>query len=165
MDFEGKIEERELNPEHVFIASLIAGFNELGLSNQAIVNRASKRVGKYLAMLAEVKNPPRIDKNEDLELQHRKIIETLNSTSPISSDVKLEKMDDNFVVKIRSSKCKFCPKGVGEAELTEGTICPFPGIVEEFVNYFSEKKVELTRDQYRALQKENDWCIIKYKEI
>jgi len=164
MDFEEKIAERELNPGHVFIASLLAGFNEFGMLNQGVVNLASKRVGKYLAMLAEVKNPPRIDKNEDSELQHRKIIESLNSASPISSDVKLEKVGDNFVVRIKNSKCTFCPKGVGEAEL-EGTICPFPGLIEEFANYFCEKKVKLLREENRALKKENDWCVIKYKAI
>jgi predicted hydrocarbon binding protein len=162
MGFKENIEERKLNVEDVFVASFLAGLNEFGILNQAVMNIASRRVGKYLAMFEEVKNPIKINESKGIEEQCEQALTSLNSTLFISSDINIEKEYDNIVVKIRNSKCKFCPKGVGEAEL-EGTICPFPGLIEEFINHFCNKKVKIMRVDNKILRKEDDWCVMKYE--
>jgi len=161
MGFKESIEERALNANNVFIASFLAGLNEFGILNQAVMNIASRRAGKYLAMFIEAKNPIKVDESKDIKEQCEQVLAFLNSILSIS-DVNVEKEYDSIVVKIRNSKCKFCPKGVGEAEL-EGTICPFPGLVEEFINHLCSKKVKIMRVDNKILKKEDDWCVMKYE--
>lgn len=55
MGFKESIEERDLNADDVFVASFFAGLNEFGILNQAVMNIAARRAGKYLAMFEEVK--------------------------------------------------------------------------------------------------------------
>ena len=64
-------------------------------------------------------------------------------------------------IAILSMGCKFCPKGVGEAEL-KGALCPYPGLVEEYVNGFLEagEKVKLLSINRRQLRKIDDQCYI-----
>lgn len=162
MGFKESIEERDLNADDVFMTSFLAGLNEFGILNQAVMNIASRRAGKYLAMFEEVKNPLKIDESKGVKEECEQVLASLNSTLSISSDINIEKEYDNIVVKIRNSKCKFCPKGVGEAEL-EGTICPFPGLIEEFINHFCSKKVKIMRVDNKILSKEDDWCVMKYE--
>jgi len=157
MGFKESIEERALNANNVFIASFLAGLNEFGILNQAVMNIASRRAGKYLAMFIEAKNPIKVDESKDIKEQCEQVLAFLNSILSIS-DVNVEKEYDSIVVKIRNSKCKFCPKGVGEAEL-EGTICPFPGLVEEFINHLCSKKVKIMRVDNKILKKEGPFYI------
>jgi hypothetical protein len=162
MGFKENIEERSLNANDVFVASFFAGLNEFGILNQAVMNIASRRAGKYLAMFEEVKNPMEIDGSKPVKEQCEQILTSLNSVLSVSTDITVEKEYDNIVVKIKNSKCKFCPKGVGEAEL-KGTICPFPGLIEEFINHFCSRKVKIMRVDNAILKKEGDWCVMKYE--
>lgn len=162
MDFKEKIEERSLDAKSVFVASFLAGLNEFGVLNQAVMEIASRRAGKYLAIYMEEKGLTKIDKSKNFEEQVKQLLMSLNSKLSISTDIIVEEKDNNLLVKIRSSKCKFCPKGVGEAEL-EGTICPFPGLIEEFINYFCNKKVKVASKNNKIVRKEDDWCLTEYK--
>ncbi len=163
MDFKEKVEEKSLDAKSVFIASLLAGLNEFGMLNQAVMKIASRRSGKYLAMCAQEKGNIEIDKNKSLKEKVEYLLTLLNEVLFISTDVKVEEAGgDSVIVKIKTSKCRFCPKGVGGAEL-EGTICPFPGLIEEFLNQFLDQKVKVSTENNRILWKEGDWCNTKYK--
>jgi len=162
-DFKEKISERKLDAESVFAASLLAGLNEFGMLNQAVMKIASRRSGEYLAKCAKEKGSIEVDKSKSLKEQIEYLITLLNNVLVISTDVKVEEGDDDSViVRIRTSKCRYCPKGVGGAEL-EGTICPFPGLIEAFLNQFLDKKVKVTPENNKILWKEDDWCTMKYK--
>ena len=68
--------------------------------------------------------------------QCRSALAHLNAELTITldpADLYVEEEGEQFVVKIKTSQCRFCPKGVGEAEL-KGTLCPFPGLIEEFLH-------------------------------
>ncbi len=156
MGFEEKVKDRELNAENVFIASFIAGLNEFGVLNQAIVDFSAERAGRYLVdyMKAVGCNP-----GGDVE----KVLNKLNEELRIGR-VKVEKENGKVKIKIFSSSCRFCPKGIGEAEL-EGTLCPFPKLIESFMNGLCELNFKL---EYQGLErcplvKEGDFCIISYE--
>ncbi len=163
MSFEEKLEKADLDANSVFIASFMAGLNEFRLLNQGVVDFATRRTGKYLARLVKYKKPIEIDLSKPVEDRCKKVIvETLNGILKISDEVEVEKAEDDVVVRIKSSGCGFCPKGVGEAEL-EGTICPFPGLIEEFVRHFCKKDFRRKRVNGKILNKEGDWCKIIYE--
>ncbi len=162
MSFEEKLEKTDLDVNSVFIASFMAGLNEFGVLNQAVVDFATRRTGKYLAKCMDKRKPIEIDDNKPVEERCKKVIEILNGILKISDIVEVEKAGNDVVVKIKTSGCRFCPKSVGEAEL-EGTICPFPGLIEEFVRHFCKKDVRIKRIDGKVLNKEDDWCKIAYE--
>jgi hypothetical protein len=157
-----KIRERELRPQHILVASILAGLNEMGMINQASVNVASRRAGRYLAdytkatgrsgLAAEI-----VTRAEKI----RALVEKLDELLELGTRVRLGATTQGIEIAIISMGCKFCPKGVGEAEL-KGALCPYPGLVEEYVNGFLEagEKVKLLSINRRQLRKIDDQCYI-----
>ena len=165
MGFIESIKQRNLKPENVFISSYFAGLNELGILNQAVVYLAGRRVGRYLATYCkEQGNLESIIPGNDEVEQYRYALERLNTDLLITldlTDVCLDEKEDYFNVKIRNAKCRFCPKGVGEAELT-GTLCPFPGLIQDFLSTIVGKDIGLIKVKNKSLVKDGDWCKIRY---
>jgi hypothetical protein len=82
---------------------------------------------------------------------------------PIALKHDIVSEEECVVLKITSSTCKLCPKGVGAAEL-EGTLCPVPGMVEEIINTFMlPEKVKLVLIERNVLAKIGTECVMKFK--
>jgi len=124
-----KIEARQLKPHEVSVAALIAGFHELGLLNQAGVFQATQRAGKALAQYAKATGRKASSLLEAAQL--------LNQLTPLAVDVQFSGNEKELVVRINAETCKYCPKGVGGAEL-EGNLCPYPGLILGFLSEFLE---------------------------
>ncbi len=156
-----KVEERELNAGNVFMASFLAGLNELGVLNQGVVNISSSYAGEVLSRYAIVMGF-KISPDTSPEEQIREAINFLNENLKIGT-LSVEFSENSFLVKISSSKCRFCPKGVGGAEL-EGTLCPFPKLIEKFLSETCHVNVSLIPEglENRVLTKQEGFCIIKY---
>ncbi|MBN2191269.1 MAG: hypothetical protein JW751_00495 [Polyangiaceae bacterium] len=161
------IEARDLGPEQIFSASLIAGLNSFGILNQAVVCSATRQIGKDLAEyyfacnpLAEVMPNARGMSTIDA---CRKAIDVLQSLLRISEEIECGEDGNSVVVRVRASRCRYCPKGVGRAEL-KGTLCPFPTLIETFVNTLSNRTVitVFKEDSMPLLKKDGDWCMIRY---
>ncbi|MCD6427093.1 MAG: hypothetical protein J7L03_03190 [Caldisericaceae bacterium] len=152
------IESRKLDPETVFFASFMAGLNEFGILNQMVMNFAGKTSGGYMAKYFKACYP------EETERTLPEIAIFLNDKLNISGkDFATFETDGKLTVKIRTDKCRYCPKGVGSAEL-EGTICPFPGIIEGFVNEFSRSKIKVSPVNGKLLNKEEGFCVITFEK-
>ena len=155
-----KIEDRSLRPYHIMVASLFAGLNEMGMLNQASVNVASRRAGRYLSEYASAKGGvEKISRDASRNEKVQALVKVLDTMLELGTRVKVGVTPDDVEIAIVSMGCKFCPKGVGEAEL-KGALCPYPGMVEEFVNSFlpPEEKVKLASIDRRQLRKQGDSC-------
>lgn len=166
--FQENIEKRALNAESIFFASFIAGLNSFGILNQAVINMASRRAGKHLARLAELTDFSESNMQECASMSGEekfgKSVKLINKVLPISKDIEMKQDNGNIIISIRNSTCKFCPKGVGEAEL-QGTLCPFPSLLESFNNeLWKSEDIQLIKERAIPLMvKEGDWCIFKYR--
>lgn len=162
-EFEKRVEHRKLESVNVFCASLLAGLNEFGLLNQGVMDFAARGVGRKLADLANIKGLLDKQTNGTLAEKCKTIALKLNDMLKISK-ISVNEKDNKVSIGIQSDLCKYCPKGVGGAEL-EGTICPFPGLIEEFLNAFLDEKVKLVGigTENKPLIKEGDYCTSYYE--
>ncbi|OMH40856.1 hypothetical protein [Desulfurobacterium indicum] len=162
MGLEEKIKEQDLKAENVFVASLLAGLNEFGILNQGIINLTGGRIGDFLFQFAKVKGFA-ISPFLSLEEQVKKAIVFLNERLRIGK-VFVEFAGEDFFIKVYSSSCRFCPKGVGEAEL-EGTLCPFPKIFERFLELSCRNGIVVVPEDIdmKTLVKREGFCVIHYR--
>ncbi|WP_457568353.1 hypothetical protein [Desulfurobacterium sp.] len=95
----------------------------------------------------------------------KKAVEFLNHQLEIGN-VDVDFAGDDFYLKIASSSCRFCPKGVGEAEL-EGTLCPFPTTIERFLEKACCNGIVVVPEDIdmKVLVKQNGFCIIHYRHV
>ncbi len=166
MGFEEVVIERNLNKWNVLVASLIAGFDRLGVLSQAVVNKDMQVVADKLARFFKVKgNVPQVDPSASFEENLRRIIEFLDRELELAGESSVEAEGDQLTFKVVGSTCHFCPKGVGEAELP-GTACPYPALIMEFANKFlpDDQKVEVVQQGRNYLKKEGGVCRIIFKK-
>jgi len=167
-DIKRNIESRNLGPEQIFAASLIAGMSSFGILNQAVVSAAADKMGEDLAEYYKARNPSEADSlsrvaDTGVVATCKKSLNILQSMLGISGEISCSENNGIVYLKIRNSKCRYCPKGVGRAELS-GTLCPFPSLIEKFVNILNNRSVinVLKEKAMPLLTKEDDWCIIRY---
>jgi len=167
--FQENVIKRELDTESIFFASFLAGLNLYGILNQAIVNKASERAGVHLAKFAgldEVNGYGTDDVSKLSALEKfEKSVEVLKKMLFISKNIEVIHRGEGTVIAIEAGTCRFCPKGVGEAEL-KGTLCPFPALMKSFSNeYWGTDIVELYKERAKPiLVKEGDRCVFEYRK-
>ena len=159
------IEARNLSPENIFIASFIAGISSFGILNQAVIAMAARQIGKDLAEYYSVTKSETPDSKAAVIDNCRSSIEMLQSLIHISDEITCNDDNDIILMKIQASTCRYCPKGVGHAELS-GTLCPFPTLIEKFINTLNDKELikVLKERAVPLLKKVDDWCLIRYIE-
>ncbi len=165
MGIEEKARERQLKATNIFIASFIAGLNEMGLLNQANVLWASRRAGRSLSECARLRglmNQAPADVYEKAKFFLEKLVEMLDLA--VRKEIKLE--GDILSIKIYKNTCKFCPKGVGGAQL-EGTLCPYPGMMHEYLKKLLEGQatVEMVTHERAPMVQDDEGCHIAFKII
>ena len=148
-----KIERRQLKPHEVGVAALIAGFHELGILNQAAVFQATQRSGRALAEYAKLVGKVPSNPLEALNL--------LNELTPLAVEVTFSQDENAVTVRINTETCKYCPKGVGGAEL-EGSLCPYPGLILGFLSgFFQGAKIQFF--ERKPLRKVGKECEMVFK--
>ncbi len=151
------IKERELGLHCSLFATFMAGFNEFGILNQAVMNSASRRAGDFIAEYLKWVRP------DSIPTTFAGLLERLNRELSISKGFVVDERGRRFSIRILTDRCRYCPVGVGGAEL-EGTICPFPGLFESFINgVFGGNRVKLIPVNRRFLNKEGGFCNIVYE--
>ncbi len=150
-----KIEERGIDKNTVLFAAFIGGFDKFGL-NQGEVLLVSKSAGEKLAHYYNV-----YGKTAGYDI--KSVIEFLNAELAISRNTVVEDNNDFIAVKIETGSCRYCPIAVGDAEL-KGTACPFPGLIEGFVNRALQRKA-IAYDRLSGVKKDGTYCNMKFKKI
>ena len=151
----------ETKPENIIMTSFMAGLNEFRILNQSLVNLAGKHSGHSLAIYVEELETDELFNYDDPVIQFEKIIDKL--TSLLSVSIKIEHRDNELEIVIDRKTCHICPHKFINQEL-KGTLCLFPSIIEEFVNYFWNYSIVLSREyNFPYLKSNEDMCIIRYK--
>ncbi len=137
------VKQRHLTPQHIMCATALGELANEGALNQGNALLAGRVAGRNLAeyvkgLAEEAGEEPPSTPAEAAEM----VIKLIN----LSDDYRVEPEEKGFVVGIRTNMCKFCPKGVGGAEIP-GTVCPFPGVIEAFVSDLLGKKVKVLLKQ------------------
>jgi len=145
------VKERNLTILHVIMTSIMGQLADLGLLNQGSTNLIGLGVGQRLGRY--FKEAGILLPENDVEAV-KKILELVD----VAEFLLVEKLsDESLLVRIKSDKCKYCPKGVGGAEIS-GTVCPIPYLIESTLTSYTGKKYSI------ALWKKNKSSIVIKKE-
>ena len=159
--------ERHLMPFHIVCATSLGELATEGALNQGNALLAGKAAGLNLAQY--VKELAK-ETGEVLPSDPAQAAEVLIKLIRLSDVYEIEKISDNrFVVKIKTDQCKYCPKGVGGAEIS-GTVCPFPGVIEAFVSDVTGRKISVILKEMdekgvkkTPLLKKNGFCVMEFQ--
>lgn len=153
--------DSKIRPENIILSSFMAGLSEFRILNQSLVNLAGKHAGQSLARYTDELGADELHDCEDPALQFNKIIDNLCSLLRVSIDANFS--NNELEISIDRSTCNICPHKFMKKEL-KGTLCLFPAIIEEFVNYFWGHSILLSReDNFPYLKTHDNQCIIRYK--
>nr|MDO8046060.1 hypothetical protein [Candidatus Baldrarchaeota archaeon] len=145
------VKERNLTLLHVIMASFMGQLADLGLLNQGSANLIGLGVGQRLGRY--FKEVGILLPENDVEAVKR-ILELAD----VAESLSVEKLsDENLLVGIKSDKCKYCPKGIGGAEIS-GTVCPIPYLIVSTLTSYTGKKYSI------ALWKKDKSSIVIKKE-
>ena len=149
------VEERGLTPCHAFFATFLAAFNEVGILTPGTVKFVTERAAdvlyEYMKAMGYVKEGMTPEQLVD------SVLRALDW-----GEWSVEREDSELHVKVVTSKCRYCPKGVGRAMLP-ATVCPLPGLLEEMLKRAGhEARVESEKEGkgLRLVRKEDDTCHI-----
>ncbi|NOZ89085.1 MAG: hypothetical protein GXO15_04085 [Crenarchaeota archaeon] len=161
-----KVVERGLSPCHAFFACILASLAEINALNQAVANfmakKAAPKIHKYLTAMGKL----HVTGNTPVE-RLESLVKQLNEALEISPEavVKTEP-DGTILVGIGGGRrCRYCPKGVGEAQIP-GTACPFPRLIEHLARLEGidlELVIQRVNGHFEEVRREDKLCWIKYR--
>lgn len=135
-----EVHRRGVTPLHAFIAFLLAALREFGVINYGVVQEVTRKVGEKMAAV--------YGRTDDSHESIRRIAELLEV-----GEFEVQSNGSKTVFRLKSSTCRFCPKGVGGLELP-GKLCPFVGLLAGFSG---TKSTEARR--------EGSYCVIEYEGL
>ena len=162
MDLKSTIKDRDLNAYDVLIATLLAEFWNYGFINQGTLNIITKKIADSLLEYFTIKHGEFESKaGFNLELIQKTLDLFINELNPypMPEIVEIEE-NKKYEIRIESSKCRFCPKGVGKAEIP-GTLCMFPGLIRNLIQDRTEKEKIISSN---VSKKENKCVFLVEKE-
>ena len=161
-----KIRGRELDANHVLIASLLSGFSEIGVLNQGVVNSITSKLAENLkAWFDTMGINPGIQSSDSPEIKIKKTAVMMNNALKLVGEISVQDTPDGPAILITSGKCRICPIGVGEAEIP-GTACPFPGLLTKLIKLYDPngKGIKIIPHDYHILTKNEGVCYLYYGE-
>ena len=150
MSFEDKIVERDLKASHVFIATFIGKLAEGGFLNKGVLNIVIPPVAKKLTEYLKFRYGALNDNDTPVEDKIKKTLEILEEELDPFAKYVVSINGNKVNIAIESNKCKFCPKGVGGAEIP-GILCMFPilikGILEGIIGEHFEINIPVIKKE------------------
>ncbi len=158
--------KRHLIPPQILCATALGELANEGALNQGNALLAGRIGGQNLALylkgLAE-------ESGENLPSDIREAAATVIKLINLTDDYIIDEINGILIVGVKTDMCKYCPKGVGGAEIS-GTVCPFPGVIEGFLTEILGKKVKIvfkTLDnkglKRTPLVKEEGYCKMEFE--
>ena len=158
------LEERQLSPAHVLFAVFISSLAEGNLLNQGVINFLSRSSAEKLHVYLGAMGL-RVEGKTDAE-RLRDLVAKVNQLLEIGRDPVVEAAGDGVVaVGLGGESCRYCPKGVGLAEIP-GTACPFPRLIEALARLEGINVglvVEREGARVKVLEKRGGLCFFKYR--
>ena len=143
MNIVDKVVERKLTGIHILVATFLGKMAEHGYLNQGALNLVIPEVTKNLVEYLKFKYPMSINDNMSEEEKIKKVMEILISELDPFPQPLISLKNDKIDIAIETNKCKFCPIGVGGAELP-GTLCMFPELIKQIINSMLNESYEVS---------------------
>jgi len=122
-------EERGVTPCQALYAVTLAALADAHMLNQATVNFLASRAAPRLHAYLKAKGLLRSDGSTTLA-RLQALVESLNKALGIGPRAEVREIgDDVYEVGLGGEKCRYCPRGVGLAEIPWAA-CPFPKLLE-----------------------------------
>ncbi len=171
------IDDRSLSQWHLMVASLLGSLaSQQGMFNQAFLNRILKHsmekfIIPYFQTLPNYHDSCEKARTGSTMVERlQPVVRFIDNVFNLAGQIEIvEKDNDHAIIRVGSSGCRFCPIGVGKAELAPGrTFCPFPTMIEETANQMLGENIVrtvLTREgmKTKILKKEDGHCFITYE--
>lgn len=170
------IRERDLSQWHLMIASLLGSLaSQQGMFNQAFLNRLlTHSMDTFLIPYFE--SQPDYERAIEaartagnLRDKMKVVIDFIDGVFSLAGDLSVETVGSRDpVIRVMSSSCRFCPIGVGKAQMKPGdTFCPFPVMLEKTANaILAEGSVSLVKKRdgmkTRVIEKREGNCLIAF---
>ncbi|WP_423792623.1 hypothetical protein ACPB8Q_07895 [Methanocaldococcus indicus] len=125
------VENRKLTNLHIVLTSIVSALANFGILNQGCSNIIGYDVGRKIAKyIKETSN--NIPQKED------ELIDFIIKYCEISDDYIIT----NNKIGIKIDKCKYCPKQIGEAEIS-GSACILPALIISCLSELKNKEYKL----------------------
>ncbi|AEH07237.1 hypothetical protein [Methanothermococcus okinawensis] len=146
------VEDRHLKNLHIVLTSLMAELSKIGILNQGTTNVVGEGVGKKVARCIK-------DIHPDIPNDEKELIKFLIKFCDMCDDYIVE----DEIIGIKSDKCRYCPKQIGEAEIP-GSACPIPSMIVSMLNELNGKKThKIHLINGKILMKKDGYCWFKIK--
>ena len=161
-DVRRRVEERGLTPCHAFFACFLASLAEMNILNQAVANLLAKKAAGKVLLYLEAMDALHVPEDGSPAERFVKLVESVNEALGIGPRVEHRVLDGGVVeVGLGGSRCRYCPKGVGGAEIP-GTACPFPRLFEHMAR-MKGINVSLEKANGGLIEKRGGLCWIRYR--
>ncbi len=157
------IEERGITPCHAFFATFIAAFHASGVLTQGVVNLVATHAAETLDAYLRAMGLIRVNGSTPEERMGSLIDSVLGALE--WGEWSVEKGKGLVRLRVKTSKCRYCPKGVGRGQLP-GTACPLPKLIERLANIEGiNARLVYRREGGRVLSlvRTSDECVIEYE--
>lgn len=157
-DLVSEIDRRDLKACHVLLASMLGELANKGFLNQGVLNTLIPKIADKLAIY--IKHKYREMETDDLNSLIKNTIEKIINELDAFINYKIYVENYKVTLIIDGSTCKFCPKGVGGAQLP-GILCLFPQLFKEILTRIID--VEIGYMIPEKIIKKGQYCITQFK--
>jgi len=110
-----EIDRRNLKACHILFAAMLGDLAERGFLNQGVLNILIPKIADKLAIY--IKHKYGEVESSNLESSVKNIIERIINELDAFIDYKIHVKDSKITLILDGTTCKFCPRGVGGAQL------------------------------------------------
>ncbi len=157
------VEERGVTPCQAFFATFLAAFHASGVLSQGVVNLVATHAAETLQAYLRAMNLLKVEGSTPAEKMASLIDSVLSALE--WGEWRVEPQGDRVVLRVKTSKCRYCPKGVGRGQLP-GTACPLPKLIERLANLegiHAQLVYRREKGRVSSLEKSGGECVIEYR--
>jgi len=159
MSFEDKIISRKLNSSHVFIATFLGALAEGGFLNKGVLNIVIPKVAEKIVTYLKFKHGSLSSYTTSIEEQIKLVLRILKEELDPFINYLISVRENKITIAIETNTCKFCPKGVGEADLP-GILCVFPQLIKGVLKGLIGGEYEINV----PLVKKSGYCVFQIEK-
>ncbi len=153
-----EINKRNLKACHVLCASMLGDLAERGFLNQGVLNIMIPKVADKLIIFLKQKYGE--DSTSDINTLIKNTVDRIISELDAFISYKMDINGSKVTLIIDGSTCKFCPKGVGGAQLP-GILCLFPQLFREVLSKVTKRNFRYALPD--KLVKKAHYCIMQFE--
>lgn len=155
------VEERKVEPEQAFFASFLSPAAESGLLGQGMVNVFADKMAPVLVQYMRALDLLDLPDSASDEERFCALCEQVNEGFEVGDLFDYEIDGNEVTIYMGGKGCRYCPKGVGLAEIPSSA-CPFPHLLMSMARNLDIPVNLETTDEEKVLSKEQGYCVMCY---